>query len=68
MSDYNFRRSRRISCDRDFPSQSLYPHEIPMNLKAFAVLALAAVISIPAFAADDEKQEKKKTHYYLSAD
>ena len=31
-----------------------------MNLKAFAVLALAAVISIPAFAADDEKQKKKK--------
>ena len=60
MSDYNFRRSRRISCARDFPSQSLNPHEIPMNLKAFAVLALAAVISIPAFAADDEKQKKKK--------
>lgn len=31
-----------------------------MNFKVFGVLALATIISIPAFAADDAKQKKKK--------
>lgn len=31
-----------------------------MNFKVFGVLALAAMITIPAFAADDAKEKKKK--------
>ena len=42
------------------PLPSLHIVECFMNFKVFGVLALAAMISIPALAADDAKEKKKK--------